>query len=217
MKKDTYLFLSVVLNVILLGYVFLNRHSTGTEVVAVPQRTNTSEKILFIGNSIIAKCNWNELLDNPHIVNDGVGGITSSEIFMRLNEFLTMTPKKIFFEMGINDIKSNAGLQQIINSYYNTLKSIRIRYPFTKVYFFSVLPVVELHAADGIRLNEKIDQLNSNMQIFCQRYKAQYIEINSLLKNTAGELSVEYSLDGTHLSPAGYQAIKDKINLYVND
>ena len=212
MKKDMYLLVSVVLNIVLLGYLFFTRPSSGTPPNTVSERTQTTDKILFIGNSIIARCNWNELLENPNIVNEGVGGITSGEIFMRMDEFLVGNPKKIFFEMGSNDIRTNARLQEIINAFHNCLHTIRIKNPFTKVYFFSVLPVVEHPNADGIRLNDKIDQLNSNIEIFCKRYKAEYVEINSILKDNSGGLAPPYSLDGTHLTPAGYEAIKSKIS-----
>jgi len=216
MKNKIYFLISILLNIFLCGYIILTKFSTNTDASILASR-NTNDKILFIGNSIIAKCNWNELLENPDIINDGIGGITSSEILIRLNEFLNTNPKKIFFEMGSNDVQKNAHLQDIINNFYNILYAVRIKSPYTKVYFISVLPNEKLYSENRIELNERIDQLNSNIELFCKRYNAVYVEVNSLLKNKTGQLSHEYSLDGTHLTPLGYEKIKNKINFYIKN
>jgi lysophospholipase L1-like esterase len=220
MKKDPYFLASVALNVVLVAYIYFTRSSPEP----LPQKTtvsqegnNTTDSILFIGNSIMANCNWNELLQNKYIVNDGVGGITSEEILLRLTSFLKNNPRKVFFEMGLNDIHRNSRLQEIINNFYNILKATRLKSPLTKIYFFSVLPVEEKVDGQDVPVNEKIDQLNKNTELLCKRYNAIYMDLNPLLKDGQGQLQHECSLDGSHLTLLGYEKLKDKINSFIND
>ncbi len=216
MRKKTYFLISIILNIFLLGYIIYIKSSKNNQELALYRKYKTSDTILFIGNSIIARCNWNELLDSKNIINDGVGGITSYEIFLKLSGLLKTNPKKIFFEMGSNDIYRNAYLQDVMDNFHNILYTVKIKCPLAKIYFMSVLPNEESRI-EFRGINGRIDDLNSTIEVFCKKYNVVYVDVNSLLKNNDGKLSHEYSLDGSHLTPLGYEKIKYKMKFYLNE
>lgn len=177
-------------------------------------------RVLFIGNSIFERNNWAEKMHNPNIINLGQGGITSYEILVRLNGLMTGYPKKIFFEMGSNDINKEAGLQDIINNFNNIIYEVRMMSPFTKIYILSILPVNRSFDGGNVGFiydNDRVDQLNTALVPFCKKYGVTLVEVNSLLKDKDGNLALEYTVDGTHLNDEGYARITGKINSFVNE
>jgi lysophospholipase L1-like esterase len=219
-SKNVYLSISVILNIILCGYLVNQyRYIKKMETVLV-DNYKPDNRVLFIGNSIFERCNWAEKMHNQNIVNLGVGGITSIEILIRLNGLVKGYPKKVFFEMGSNDINKGAGLQDIIKNFNNIIYEVRMVSPFTKIYLLSVTPVNRDFEGGNVEFtydNDKVDQLNETLTAFCKKYGITFVEVNSLLKNAEGKLSSDYTVDGIHLSDKGYNKILDKINNYVNE
>lgn len=59
---------------------------------------NDTGKIIFLGNSITAGCDWHELFGNGNIKNRGIGGDIINGVIERIDE--VVNPKKIFLMMG---------------------------------------------------------------------------------------------------------------------
>lgn len=62
------------------------------------------EKIVFLGDSLIDKGEWNELLSNEDIANRGINGDTTEGVLNRIDSVIALVPKKAFIMIGTNDV-----------------------------------------------------------------------------------------------------------------
>lgn len=239
MKK--FLIISLILNLILLafsGYSIYNKggilHIKSKSVVITEQKheqeqafvqfplwigkttlfealPNTPDEIIFVGNSITDGCEWAELFNNPSIKNRGIGGDRIKGVLLRLPEITASLPKKIFIEIGINDLASQMNISEISSIYKIIVDSIRSASPKTKIYIQSVLPTEAYVKNDSvIILNSKIKKLaDENSLTFINLYD-KYLDGN-------GNLNMQLSYDGVHLNGKGYLVWKEAIESYVNE
>src|SRR5687768_14696187 len=68
---------------------------------------NTDKDVVFLGNSITAGVDWNELLQMNEARNRGISGDITFGVLERLNEVIEGKPAKVFILIGINDISRN--------------------------------------------------------------------------------------------------------------
>lgn len=176
----------------------------------IPQSPND---IVFLGDSLIERCEWSEILENPHIKNRGISGDNLYGMLKRLAQVTASRPKKIFVMIGINDVISNQKLEDIVRKYRLALAEIKQSSPRTEVYIQSVLPV-------NSRFNKPVDnhlifRLNQELQVLAGQFNYQYIDLYSFF-TIDNELSYRYTNDGIHLNGEGYAVWKEIIKNYVN-
>ena len=202
------------------GIVSLKKHKT-SHLKTLPV---VEGRIIMLGNSITAECEWAELLDNPKVLNRGVIGDGTTDILNRLADVIVMKPKKIFLLIGVNDLLY-LPLSKIIKNYEKIVNRLLLESPNTKLYLESVLPVHNSFRRNGMK-NEDIDILNKNIEQIAQKQSLTYINLNTKFKSilvTAsgawleGGLNPEYSIDGIHLNGKGYLLFKDIISPYINN
>ncbi|MGA9378113.1 MAG: GDSL-type esterase/lipase family protein [Phormidium sp.] len=175
----------------------------------LPQSPND---IIFLGDSLIERCEWSEILENPNIKNRGIAGDNLYGMLKRLDQVTFIRPKKIFLMIGINDVISNQKLEDIVRKYRLTLANIKQSTPRTEVYIQSVLP-----ANSRFRTpvdNNLIFRLNQELQVLAREFNYQYIDLYSFF-TIDNELAYRYSNDGLHLNGEGYAVWKDIIKNYV--
>jgi len=175
----------------------------------IPQSPND---IVFLGDSLIERCQWTELLENPNIKNRGIGGDSLYGMLQRLDQITTTPPKKIFLMIGINDVLSNQKLEEIVRKYRLVLANIKQSSPKTEVYIQSVLP-------GNSRFSKPVDnklvfQLNEELKILAEEFNYKYIDLYSFF-TIDNELAYQYTNDGLHLNGEGYAVWKEIIKNYV--
>ena len=176
----------------------------------LPQKQN---QIVFVGNSITDGCEWSELFDNPNIINRGIGGDNTEGLLERLSVITKIQPKKIFLELGINDLGVPLNTNQIKTNYGIIIDQIKSESPNTQIYVQSVLPTRDHRIIKNdsvIILNQKLLELANNRSLT-------FINLYDNFKDSSGNLSDKYSIDGVHLLGLGYLHWKDLIYNYVND
>lgn len=205
------------------NYIFYLIKNKGQGIVSIKKHKTSHLKtlpivegrIIMLGNSITAECEWSELLENPNILNRGVIGNGTSDILNRLDNVIAMKPKKIFLLIGVNDLLF-LPLSTITENYEKIVNQLLLETPNTKLYLESVLPVHNDFRRNGMK-NEDIDILNKNIEQIAQKRGQVFINLNEKFKNTEGGLNPEYSLDGIHLNGKGYLLFKDIISPYINN
>lgn len=171
-------------------------------------------KIIMLGNSITAECEWSELMQNTDIINRGVIGDGTGDILERLDPIIASKPRKIFLLIGVNDLMF-LPLPKIQDFYEKIVSRLVTETPTTQVYLESILPIHNDLRRNGMK-NEDIDALNKSIELIAKKYSLTYIELNSLFKNTEGALRQEFSLDGIHLNGEGYLLFKKIIEPHIN-
>ncbi|MCH4198500.1 MAG: GDSL-type esterase/lipase family protein [Clostridium tyrobutyricum] len=228
-KKNVICFISILLNIffIFYGIYAINKKNR----VQIIQRENAnrniiqskyylakesqfetlnikSSDIVFLGDSITNRCEWEEVFNNSSIKNRGIDGDTTDGILNRLNTITKGHPKKIFLMIGINDLLHRRDTVYILNNYKQILNEIRMNSSDTTIYIESILP------NNNIRSNKDVKLLNSELQKLSGN---RIVYINLFDKFVSdNRLSTKYTYDGTHLNGRGYLIWKQEIEKYIN-
>jgi lysophospholipase L1-like esterase len=170
-----------------------------------------SNDIVFIGNSITERCEWSELFHNGEIINRGISGDATTGVMQRLFEVTQCCPRKIFLEIGINDLLLKKYSSEIASNIDSIVSIIEKDCPVTKLYILSVLPVNNWKGLsnDTIQiLNHKIKNIaNSRYITFIDLYP--YFVLDNNLKPN-------YYFDGLHLNGSGYLLLRKILEPYLN-
>lgn len=170
--------------------------------------TPPQNAIVFLGNSITERGQWEELLkDSPiPIVNRGIGGDNSFGIWARMDEVLKLKPKVIFLMDGINDQFKKIPHDVSMNNYSRIIDKIKIKSPQTKIYIESALPINETMITDDYAKgrNKLVPGFNKKLKRLAKKQKVTYIDICPLFQDKNGVLKPDYTADGVHLNAAAY-------------
>lgn len=170
------------------------------------------EEIIFLGDSIISYYQLNKYFNNDNLINRGIPGDTTVGVINRLDQIYQLKPKVVIINIGLNDIARYNDSSDLI-----VKRILRLRYLLetnikdVKVYILSLTPVLKNHKISNIRYtknrnNDIINKINDKLIIYTK-----IIDTNSCLKDENGNLKLEYTVDGLHLSNKGYQILTNKL------
>ena len=170
----------------------------------------SSKDIIFLGNSITAGTDWNELLQSKKVKNRGISGDITYGVLERLKDITAGKPAKIFLLIGINDISRNITDEKIIENFSRIVSRIRTESPRTRIYLHTLMPVN--HTFDKfknhygkdehiLRVNEAIRKMADNKKVFMIDLYPNFLDNDNRMK-------AEFTHDGLHLTAAGYQVWK---------
>jgi lysophospholipase L1-like esterase len=167
---------------------------------------NASTDIIFLGNSITAGTDWNELLGVSNARNRGISGDITFGILERLDEITEGKPAKVFILIGINDIQRNIPDSVIVNNYKKIIQRIKSTSPATKIYFQTLLPVNNefTQFKNHYNKDEHILYVNSRLKEIASEEKITLIDLHPHFLNADKKLEKKYTMDGLHLNAAGY-------------
>lgn len=167
----------------------------------------TKDAVVFLGNSITERAQWNELLPGEIIMNRGIGGDNTFGILARLENILSQQPRKLFLMIGINDIGRGLPLSVIGQNYNRILQRIQVQSPNTEIFIQSVLPLNdEILSAEYLK-NKKNAVLNLNKFLIdlADKYEVTYIDLyKKVFSDGNNNLKAELTIDGIHLKPIAY-------------
>lgn len=165
--------------------------------------------IVFIGNSITEAGNWSEIISFDGFANRGISGDNSYGVLARLDEALSLGPKKLFLMIGVNDLKRGTPHESIFRNHRRIAQKVRDQYPQVDLYIQSVLPVREPKPAEYYLkiTNEKIDAINRGLRQIASDYGFQFVDLHKeVFSDEEGLLYERFTTDGLHLSKEGYEA-----------
>jgi lysophospholipase L1-like esterase len=179
---------------------------------------NASTDIIFLGNSITAGTDWNELLGIPNAKNRGISGDITFGILERLDEITEGKPAKVFILIGINDIQRNIPDSVIASNYKKMIQRIKSASPGTKIYFQTLLPVNNefTQFKNHYNKDEHILYVNDQLRKIASEEKITLIDLHPHFLNTDKKLEKKYTMDGLHLNAAGYTLWASLLKPYIN-
>jgi lysophospholipase L1-like esterase len=164
--------------------------------------------IVMLGDSLTEGGPWRELTGCPFIVNRGIGGDTTQGVLGRLDGVLKMEPRALFVMIGVNDISLGIPKETTIHNFRAILD--RLEGNGTRTFISYVLPVAASYRKK--RMNEDISALNIGIAgLVAGRSQVTAIDLRPLVRDRNGYLGEEFSYDGLHLSPKGYEVWRDAI------
>lgn len=153
-------------------------------------------------------------------LNQGISGETTSGLLKRLNLFDKTQPETIFVMIGINDLIRGVGDNQILDNHRQILSYLKKAHPKAQIIVQSILP----HGSEDATWegrekllaisNNRIRQLNQQLQAIAAKEGIKYLDLYPLFANNQGNLRNELSTDGLHLSPKGYLVWRSALQLY---
>ncbi|NEU07241.1 sialate O-acetylesterase [Flavihumibacter sp. R14] len=172
---------------------------------------NSTEDIIFLGNSITANTDWSELLGLSNVKNRGISGDITFGVLERLPEITEGKPAKVFILIGINDISRNIPHSRIVSNYEKIVSGIKANSPVTKIYIHTLLPTNNTYDKFKNHYNKDEEILNVNKAIkdLAQKAKITLIDLYPHFLDSEKKLDKRYTIDGLHLSPEGYQKWKE--------
>lgn len=163
--------------------------------------------IIFLGNSITAGTDWNELLQIPQARNRGISGDITFGVLERLDDVIAGRPKKIFVLIGINDISRNIPDDVILNNYEKIIDRIQKGSPKTHIYFQTLLPVNSTFEKfkNHYGKDEHILYINEGIRKLTTEKGIQLIDLYPHFLDGDNRLKASLTHDGLHLRMEGYQ------------
>lgn len=171
--------------------------------------------IVFIGDSITAEMKTGDMFD-VRTYNRGIGGDTIRGVTVRLPTVAKMSPKRVFFLVGINDLPGGqiSGEDGFGSKYYELFEQISKQMPDAEVFIQSVLPTDPNRRPD--LLNEYIREINKMLQGLCDMFGYHFIDVYSAMSDAKQNMIPAYSRDGLHLSPEGMLKWSECVHPYVS-
>lgn len=166
--------------------------------------------IVFAGDSITARFEWDEFFTDYTIANRGIDSDISAGLLNRLDTVISQNPEKIFLMIGINDIQQHISTETTIKNYSLIIDRLRENLPGCEIYIQSVLPV---NSSTGID-NCLVQELNISLSDLANDKGVTYIDIYSYM--TDSQNNFNYTVDGVHPTGEGYQIWMDILKEYID-
>ncbi len=187
-----------------------------------------AENIVFLGDSLTEEYDILKFFGDYPSINSGVSGYCTDNIIDNLENFVyEYNPTKVVLLIGTNDIcirdYGNTGIVDNIKKIVRYIKKNRSK---AKIYVESLYPVNGVSTDPkisqwmvGDRTNSQIIEINKLLKKMCEEEKVEYIDMYQELIDEEGNLNVDYTRDGLHMSEEGYKVVTKKIKevLEIND
>lgn len=205
-------------------------HSKTTEKQLKSQVLNLQKKqrilnikygdIIYLGDSITEYYDFNRYYNYP-IVKSGISGYKTDDILNNLDSMVfNYNPKKIFLLIGTNDLVKKDP-DYIIDNIKKIVEKIKEKKPNAKMYIESVYPVNNTdnekisHKMVKNRNNEDIKKINEGIKSYCEQENITYIDMYKVLADEEGNLKLEYTIEGLHMSDEAYEVISKELKKYA--
>ncbi|MBW4612895.1 MAG: G-D-S-L family lipolytic protein [Desmonostoc vinosum HA7617-LM4] len=169
------------------------------EAKAITQGQGKNHLSILVGDSLSMWFPREKLPAGKLWLNQGISGDTSNGVFKRLGAFSATRPDAIYVMAGINDIRKGASDQAIARNHRRILRNLRQTHPKAQIILQSILPT-RLPTIS----NSRIRHLNTQLALIAKQEGANYLNIHNWFIDFQGNLRLELTTDGLHLSQEGY-------------
>lgn len=164
------------------------------------QRYQQKGRIVMLGNSITGGVDWNELLGRDDVINRGIDNDITAGFLARMAYTYNVEPDLCFIMGGVNDLQAGIPAETIAANLAQAVNELREH--GIKPIISSILYVTSPYP-DLKRFNRSVKHTNTLIQAMCVDLEVEFVDLNSVLAPD-GVLLDAYSLDGIHLTGAGY-------------
>lgn len=164
----------------------------------------------MLGDSLTAGGDWRRAFPGAEIKNRGIGGDTWAGVWGRLDAVVRLRPDQIFLMIGINDLLRGALPDEIVAGHLRIWEELSAKLPTAALWVQSLLPYME-EALPDLPSNLDIMWINQRLAEEAAIRPLDFIDLFSLMADPDGQLALDYTSDGLHLTPAAYQVWADRI------
>lgn len=185
------------------------------------------ENIVFLGDSLTDLYNLTKYYPEIPVINSGTCGFITEDVLENLRNYVYVyNPTKVFLLIGTNDISLTDNTNdEILANITKIVNEIHKYRPNTTIYVESLYPInnheddYEKIDMDMVkdRTNPRIQEINKMIKEYCDENKLEYINMYDELSDEDGDLKIEYTADGLHMTDEGYEVITKKIMTYIEN
>lgn len=159
--------------------------------------------ISFVGDSLTEGYDVKSYYSTFNVVNRGIGGDTTFGVEKRLDSSVyDVNPKITSLLIGANNFDT------MLENYESIVSKIRTNLPSTKLVLCSLTSMT----GNWGRNNEKAKNNNIEIKKIAERNSCTFVDLyNPLLDPNTNELKEAYSVDGGHLTAAGYEVVTNTL------
>ena len=178
-------------------------------------------QVVFTGSSLMEQFPLNEMLQGEalpyRVYNRGMSGFVAPQLLQVLDVCVVeLAPAHVFLNIGTNDMSRPDYRQEaLLACYRRILEEILSHVPGVKLHLLAYYPVnPDLEGQEGwaaealrYRTNQVLREANRRVEALAREMGAEYLDLNAPLLDGQGRLRAQYTKEGIHLYPAGYQAV----------
>lgn len=165
--------------------------------------------VLFLGDSLTERADFNSMLPGLCVVEMGIGSDTTVGLYNRIDVATKIQPRYIFIEIGINDLEHRIDVDDILENYKKILDYLSLNCKDSVLVVEGVYPVSSSieGSIDYPRTNAEIDLFNSRLRTMVNEIEGiLFLDLDGYLKN-GKSLNDLYTFDGLHLNGLGYKKV----------
>lgn len=165
--------------------------------------TKGEVEVAFLGDSLTDGCDINKYYPEFLALNRGIGGDRTYDVIARLDySIYDLEPQVVVLLIGGNN------LDTMFDDYEDILKGFKDNIPNTKVVLVSLTPLGEKYQSK----NNLVKENNKKIETYASKYGYEYVNVfDDLYSKEIDAIYPEYTVDGAHLTDAGYQILTGKI------
>lgn len=178
-------------------------------------------QVVFTGSSLMEQFPLNEMLQGEalpyRVYNRGMSGFVAPQLLQVLDVCVVeLAPAHVFLNIGTNDMsRPDYSQEALLACYRRILEEILSHVPGVKLHLLAYYPVnPDLEGQEGwaaealrYRTNQVLREANRGVEALAREMGAEYLDLNAPLLDGQGRLRAQYTKEGIHLYPAGYQAV----------
>ena len=173
----------------------------------------TSNDIVLAGDSHTQFYDSQEYLKDYKIVNRGIMGDNSAGLLNRLDEITKGHPKKLFIQIGLNDIRHKIGQDSILKNISLMFVKAKRDSPSTVVYMVSIFPSSAIR--NMFDPEYIIPVINQKIMSLCRGSGVTYIDVYTALSDKGALNKNSGCGDGIHLNAEGYSVYTKILKGYL--
>lgn len=113
--------------------------------------------------------------------------------------------------IGTNDIGYDVSQEETLSNIRGIIEIIKADFPMVEIKLMEILPVntsPEFPKTVGLRSNHDIQRLNATYQNLAEDYfYVEFLPTYQAFLDEKGQMRSDFTSDGLHLTPAGYQVL----------
>ena len=153
-------------------------------------------------------------------LNQGISGEGTLGLLRRLDLIADTQPQVLYLMIGINDLLRGVEDETLLANQRQIIQDLKEMHPDATIVVQTILP----HAGEGITWegkdqlleisNRRIRELNQRLAIVADEEDIEYLDLQSIFSDEAGNLRSDLSTDGLHLNDNGYRAWASALQLH---
>lgn len=206
-KLKIILTISIILNIIAVSFairrVYYMRQGeilSKDPIKAFDINPTSNDNIVFMGDSHTEWFDLQKAFGDENIQNRGIGGYNTIDLLKLLPKAVSGHPKKLFIEIGFNDLRQNIPIDTIAKNINKIVTYIKDKSPATIIYLHTIPPYISKH----YQLNKNAALLNKYITDLAYQKGCTLIDINSNLSHNGSVIPDYVRADSVHLNEKAY-------------